>query len=335
MLKSSILPVVILLCSAGAQIAPPKPVAPAQMGDREAAENYGERLDAIRCAIVLVQSTVHLSGKDPETHYGTGFYISDDGDVVTASHILGDRTWTRKLGSKKISVKLPTQLDITITNNFDPDSGSTSFHRDDIEKNGDWWAADVVRIKTREKVRSGCWLLVGDDTKVRAGDPVITMGFPEFTFGVPSLYAGIVSATNLSLENRVFWGSIEGSIERSTPKNPFIHVQMPICPGLSGSPIIDDQNRVVAVITLAGEWPEEELRPLTDAWTKYWNTPPEGPQASPSDLRLAVGALAHSFHYFASPGYGYSVPLCYLDRPLCDPKKSKRKSDRTPSLPHR
>jgi hypothetical protein len=296
--------VTALSISALAQVGPPKHESNEAHVKQSRAQNYSERFDEVKCAIVQIFQGSATVG----TPYGTGFYVSSAGDIVTASHVVGQRIWTHKDGG--VTVDLETPESLTVVNN----SGEAYvFSKSDIEEDRDAWAADLVRISTKRKTK--CWLAIGDDSKVRPGDLVITMGFPGLAFGSLSLYEGIVSATHV--KNNVPIGrTTDGNLV--TPENEFTRVQLPSSGGLSGAPILNDQNRAIAVLDLAGVWAAE-----LDALIQRGNTgqlgppvlqPPMVPQPNTLNLGWALAALANSVHNFASPGYGDSVPLSYLKK---------------------
>src|SRR6202021_1480549 len=79
---------------ATSQVRPPKHESGAEHVKHSRAQNYSERFEAIKCAIVQVYRGEQAVG----TPYGTGFYVSADGDIVTAAHVLGDKVWTEKDG---------------------------------------------------------------------------------------------------------------------------------------------------------------------------------------------------------------------------------------------
>jgi hypothetical protein len=80
---------------------------------------------------------------------------------------------------------------------------------------------------------------------------------------------------------------------------------MPISPGISGAPVIDDRNMVVAVVTTAGAW-----NPELDALLQMQRSgaiPPSTPNAV--NFASMLADLAEIFHDYSSPGYGDAVPL--------------------------
>jgi hypothetical protein len=66
-------------CRTLAQVAPPKRESNSAHVKHSRAENYSQRFNSFKCALVLVRTP---------TEYGTGFFVSPDGDIATASHVL-------------------------------------------------------------------------------------------------------------------------------------------------------------------------------------------------------------------------------------------------------
>ena len=124
--------------SALSQVAPPKHESNSVHVKHSRAENYGERFDAVKCAIVQVIRGVALV---PGTPYGTGFYVSADGDVVTASHVLADRVWTEK-EEGGLTVDLPVPDQITIV---DGSGEKIIVPKSAVEENRESWGADLAR----------------------------------------------------------------------------------------------------------------------------------------------------------------------------------------------
>ena len=174
-----------------------------------------------------------------------------------------------------------------------------------MEVNADDWIYDLALLKSGKT--APCWLETGNDKLVTTGQHVLTMGFPGLAFGSLSLYTGIVSATHLR-SDLVMGFTIQN--EMLKPSNDFIRVQMPISTGISGAPIIDDENRVVAVVTQAGAW-GPDLETLTQLRESILRSGANQP-GNILNLASATGHLAELFRDFASPGYGDAVPLSYL-----------------------
>jgi hypothetical protein len=267
-------------------------------------DNLEQRFNDIRCALVLLEAGPKL---------GTGFFISDDGDVATASHVIGERKFSRNAnGSIQVDFAIPP---IRITNSK---GEQIQIPATAVENNPDAWLADVARIKTG--IKTSCWLQEVDDRKSKPGEHLITMGFPGLSFKTLTIYAGLMSArltTNLPTV-------ILTTGEAIPPSNEFIRIQMPISTGLSGAPILDDENRVIAVVTNAGGWTQElDLLMLAFHGGAFQAAPPPpDPNLPPNAIRFTLNPMALTaelaglFHDYASPGYGDAVPLRYLRKPL-------------------
>jgi hypothetical protein len=85
---------------------------------------------------------------------------------------------------------------------------------------------------------------------------------------------------------------------------------MPISPGLSGAPVVDDENRAIGVVTSAGAW-SQDLDFLLKWERLRESRQPPMPNGS-LDLPTLLGELAEMFHDYGSPGYGDAVPMSYL-----------------------
>jgi len=302
----SLVMLVALASLARAQVAPPKYESRWHhiLGRHRDANNLDRRFNDIKCALVLIEAGQKL---------GTGFYISPDGDIATASHVVADRTFDRTPdGRISVNMIVPTVMWLTNSKGERIQIPATS-----IEKNPDAWIADVARIRTG--TNTACWLQESDDRKSHPGQTLISMGFPGLSFKALTLYVGIMSAhltTNLPTV-------VLTTGEAVTTTTEFIRVQMPISTGLSGAPIIDEENRAVAVVTSAGGWTHDLDNLMMAFHGGAFQTPPPipNPQQPPNTVTftlnpMAVTAeLAALFHDYASPGYGDAVPLRYLRKP--------------------
>jgi hypothetical protein len=295
----------IALCRGSyAQIAPPKHETGAEHVRHSRAQNYSQRFEAAKCALVQIIREVPGGGA---SSYGTGFYISDDGDIVTASHVVGDRVWTDKEeGGVTVDLNAPDHFKVV------ENSGNTyNVPQTAIETNREAWGSDLAHIATGRKVK--CWLSVGDDKKVKPGDLVITLGYPGLAFGSLTMYQGIVSASNLTSNLPV--GLTTNTKREVMPTNSYTRVQMPISGGLSGAPVLNEENQAIAVVTNAGLWSETVDRligAVDNHQIPMLLQPPFVPQRDTVNMTWVLGVLAKSFHQYSSPGYGDCVPLGYL-----------------------
>jgi hypothetical protein len=274
-------------------------------------DNLKERYDDLRCAMVTItweeMAVVPPQSNQPLqiatiTHFGTGFYSSANGDITTAAHVVGNKSWSD--AGKGMVVNLATPAFWTIQNSKEE---NIRVSHDKLEQSSDAWGADLARILTGSV--PPCWLRTRDDQSIGPGDHVIALGFPQLAFRSLSLYSGIISA-------RLKSDLIIGTTAQGAPvkaQNDFLRIQMPISPGLSGSALIDDDNRAVAVVSAAGA-----STTILDALIQVANiqemTPSHPGQQRNVEWPEAVGNLARTIRDFASPGYGDSVPLSYLKR---------------------
>ena len=260
-------------------------------------DNLPERFEELKCALVVIRTPVST---------GTGFFISQSGEVATAAHVLGEKRFD--LNSDQtvhVTLQHPTTIEVqttsrTITLNL-PSA---------LEINGDQWLVDLAVLRT--SIPTPCWLSVADDKRVRTGEHIVSMGFPGLAFGSLSFYTGIVSA-RLKID-RPMGVSTDGKLLKFP--NDFFRMQIPASPGLSGAPVIDNENRVIAVVTQGGLW-SQSLEMLTRfEQMRDANPPPQQPNTPQGQITVdwisAVGQLAQFFHDWSSPGYGDAVPIGYL-----------------------
>jgi S1-C subfamily serine protease len=261
-------------------------------------ENLEQRYRNLGCALLSIQSG---------NSTGTGFYINDDGDAVTASHVIGNRQFAiDATGDTEITFPaLPESL------TFRDQKGTfTKPVVEAFDRNANNWAYDIALLHTGRK--TDCWLKLGLDTAARPGQHLITMGFPSLAFGSLTMYSGILSA-RLRSTIPMAWTTSQLPIQFP---NEFLRVQMPISPGISGSPIIDDDNKVIGVITTAGMLTNDVLNLLRFQAIRDQQAANSGNPGNQADI---VSILAHSLQTnrdFASPGYGDAVPIHYLQRPI-------------------
>lgn len=265
--------------------------------------NLEQRYRALKCALVMIRI--------PEG-FGTGFFISSDGDIATASHVIARRIFISQPDGKiRTELAMPPLFTV-----IEEQGRRTDVSAEKVEKNGDAWGADVAVIKSG--IEAKCWLTTADAIPLHPGQHLITMGFPGLAWGSLSIYTGIMSA-NLKLD--LVLGTTTAG-QPVVPKNEFIRVQMPISTGVSGSPVIDDENRVVGIVTLAGASTRDIDQLIQLNRLNAFAVPPAGPNQVTLNVFSVVAQLAESLRAFASPGYGDAVPIRYLKKAPQDNQQS-------------
>lgn len=299
-------------------------------------ENLRERYEELRCAMVTISweetSTIAIPNQPVLTittaHFGTGFYTSANGTVLTAAHVIGNKSWgDPKPPSSDIIVNLATPLEWKIQNSKNENVRVSNDKLNQHLSNG--WGADLAEIETGST--PPCWLRTSDGDSISPGDHVIVLGFPQLAFRSLTLYSGIVSGR---LKSDLAIGVAIPSNTPVKPKNDFLRIQMPLSPGLSGSAVIDDENRAVAVVSAAGA-STAILDALVQSASIQEAVPLPPGTSRNVDWPLAVGDLAKTLRDYASPGYGDSVPLKYLKEattpkptnPVVEPRDHQPKQD--------
>ena len=150
---------------------------------------------------------------------GSGFVISDTGEIVTNAHVVTD---AQETGAADINEADQVFVEFTDRNQvpaevigFDPN-------------------ADIALLKIDPDGLDLKPLELGDSDRVKVGTPVAAIGSP---FGQEqSLSIGIVSATDRSIQSLTDF-SIDGGIQTDASINP----------GNSGGPLIDPAGKVIGV----------------------------------------------------------------------------------------
>src|SRR5579864_6079703 len=90
-----------------AQVRPPKQESHLHhiFGAHRDSDNLAQRFNELKCALVLIRTA---------NGFGTGFFVSRDGDIATASHVLGQRMFTSEdNGRMKTELVLPQTFNVT------------------------------------------------------------------------------------------------------------------------------------------------------------------------------------------------------------------------------
>ena len=187
--------------------------------DFDAAEIYAARADGVVTIIALFGEGAN--GVDTGVAQGSGFVVSDEGYVLTNSHVF--TTAGEGTGAEQ------------------PDAADTIF----VEfRDGDRVPADVVGwdifddvglLKVDPDDHSLSPVPLGDSSKVLVGEPVAAIGSP---FGqMSSLSVGVVSATERSIESLTSRYNLVDAIQTDAPINR----------GNSGGPMFNARGVVIGI----------------------------------------------------------------------------------------
>ena len=160
-----------------------------------------------------------LGGGGAGVATGSGFVISDDGEIVTNAHVVTD---AEAGGGGTIHKATAVYVQFADRNRVAADIvGFDPF-------------ADVALLKVDPDGLDLQPVELGNDGNIEVGDPVAAIGSP-FSQD-QSLSTGIVSATDRSIDSLTNF-KIEGGIQTDAAINP----------GNSGGPLLDDEGRVIGI----------------------------------------------------------------------------------------
>jgi S1-C subfamily serine protease len=161
-----------------------------------------------------------LFGGGPAAGQGSGFVISEDGEIATNAHVVTDAQATTTSGPLNEAEEVYVQFQ--------------DRNRVPAEILGFDPFADVALLKVDPEDLNIAPLEFGDSDTVEVGDPVAAIGSP---FGQEeSLSVGVVSATDRSIESLTKFG-IDAAIQTDASINP----------GNSGGPLLDAEGNVIGV----------------------------------------------------------------------------------------
>jgi S1-C subfamily serine protease len=150
---------------------------------------------------------------------GSGFVISDEGEIVTNAHVVTD---AQASGSTDVQQADEVFVEFTDRNQVPAEILGVDLN------------ADIALLKIDPDGLGFDPLKLGDSDKIPVGEPVAAIGSP---FGQEqSLSIGIVSATDRSIESLTDF-RIDGGIQTDASINP----------GNSGGPLIDPDGQVIGV----------------------------------------------------------------------------------------
>jgi S1-C subfamily serine protease len=182
--------------------------------------------DAVADGVVMVRATFPAEGgwdlwggaQQESQSLGTGFVVSDDGDILTNAHVVLDDQGG-------------TADSVSVVFNAPGGGGSDTFDAEVVGVDGD---SDVAVLRVDPGKISVAALALGDSSKVVVGEPVVAIGNPlGYDFSITS---GIVSAIGRS---------IRGPTNQLIPN--VIQTDAAINPGNSGGPLIDGAGKVIGI----------------------------------------------------------------------------------------
>jgi S1-C subfamily serine protease len=147
---------------------------------------------------------------------GSGFVLNEGGEIITNAHVVTDESSGDREPADQVYIEFPDRNVVPAEIvGFDP-------------------FVDVALLRIEPNGLELHPLELGDDSKLRVGQPVAAIGSP---FGEQqSLSVGVVSATGRSVESLTDF-EIAGAIQTDASINP----------GNSGGPLLDAAARVIGI----------------------------------------------------------------------------------------
>lgn len=251
---------------------------------------YPEKIKRVRPAVVEVIVSNMRSG--------TGFCVSSDGYIVTATHIVG----TPAVSGNRIIVNYQQNLSVRFAD------GRTFAVQPAENPSSEAGLHDITVLKADAKTAQ--FLLLGTPSSIQDGEEVFITGFP---FDVPT---AVTYRGNVSAQFPIPVGTLDGKQVQSST----IHVQMPVARGFSGSPLLRmSDNSVVGVITnkLGGISPKlDEVRQSIRATQGQGQVRVMGIDPNATSLEL-INVLDN----YLSAGAGWAVSIDYI-KPLLEKRKN-------------
>lgn len=256
------------------------------------AQSLADRYAAYRCAIVRIETTEGV---------GTGFFIDAGGTLVTAAHVVYTRTFDKSGTVVTSHVKPISTLTVQIASGEIRKIQIGSLTESDIQDSFN----DIVRIKTG--IKPPCFLHQGSALSQKVGTHVLAIGFPTGAT-TPVLYDGFISG--LALSSKIPIGAITSTGETVNKTLNLLRVQMPITRGVSGSPLITDDGKVIGVVSEIPLYWTQELTRLMQTYGA--NKASSAIRLNGFDITKILADLALAVSEFESPGAALVVPEDYL-----------------------
>jgi S1-C subfamily serine protease len=259
------------------------------------AETLAARYEKQACAVVRIEANNGI---------GTGFFVNEDGLLITAAHVLFDRSFTMQGTNPALTINAKWPVSLVFNDGSRKQIPLPTLSQRDLENA----VFDLVAIETG--LKTTCALPIGKPESSKVGDRLLAIGFPG-SANSNVLYEGFISSKHTQVPTAV--GAIQGTPQLVQVARDVMRVQMPITAGASGSPIITDEDQVIGVISeIPVQW-TQELGRLVQAMAN--NQAGSGVALSGFDITKIVADLAWIVREFESPGAGIAVPLSYVKLP--------------------
>ena len=176
--------------------------------------------DASPSVVTILSVVGDPSDPTSQAGQGSGFVVSENGEIVTNAHVVTDATEAG--GDQPISEADEVYVEFGDRNQVPAEIVGTDLN------------ADVALLKVDPDGLDLKPIGLGDSDSIQVGAPVAAIGSP---FGQEqSLSVGIVSATDRSIDSLTQF-KIDGAIQTDTSINP----------GNSGGPLIGADGRVIGI----------------------------------------------------------------------------------------
>ncbi len=277
---------------------------PSAAGPSSGAHDLTSRFERLSCAVVRISS---------EEGGGTGFFLDNKGTLLTAAHVVYDRRYVLPAPDSSAQMGLTSNIELAPKKGLAiqlPNGIKASLNLADsgplLKQRASY---DLALISTN--LKPPCYIPVAPaPLKLSVGQHLIAIGVPGSSAS-QVLYDGFLSA--ISMYPHLPVGMVEG--RPNTPvfaKYYLLRVQMPITPGLSGSPLISDSDEAVGVISGEPVIGSHDIAEIAQRFGGMRNVS-SGSSIAGFDLPKIVGQLAWMMIDFESPGAGFAVPFQYLN----------------------